>query len=89
MIEVGRNEENIFYLDESLTDWCRYSNKNSEIQSENWHVLHVLGTHYEFKTALIMNSSTNEVIDEVQAYSMEDIAVRIDMLKIANRKCPK
>lgn len=89
MKEVGRNEENVFYLDKDLTDWCRYSNSIHGIQSENWHVLRVFDLNNEYKASLIMDSFTNEVIEEVQVYSLEDIACKIDILKIANRKCPK
>ena len=89
MEEVGRNEDNIFYLDKNLTDWCRHSNKAHGIQAENWHVLRVFGTNDEFKAALIMDSDTNEVIGEIYVNSLEDIACRIDVLKLANKKCPK
>ena len=83
MKELGRNEEYIFYLHEDCTKWWRYENPVNGVKSQNWHVLVVKDLTGDFKETLIMDSKTNQVIDTVASQSMEAIACKIDVLKLA------
>ena len=82
--KIGENDKGTFYLDKSLTDWCR--KESLEVQKEYWHVLKFYNPKGEFESTLIMDSDTNEIISELKGInSIEVLGTKIDFLKLARR----